>query len=102
MGHLQLVFIFTFGYIWSSAFKDTEYLSNARYDPNDRSQDASILANWKRGIFSVLLFNLAYSYLSPDALAFFHPMQRFWRVMHMATLVYFSGIILLLNHRPSY
>jgi phosphatidylserine synthase 2 len=50
----------------------------------------------------VLVFQVSYSYLRPDALEFFHPMQRFWRVMHMMTLVYFSGIIILLNHRPSY
>lgn len=51
---------------------------------------------------SVLVFNFAYSYLRPDSLEFFHPMQRFWRVMHNITLVYFSGILILLNHRPSY
>lgn len=37
--HVQIVFLITFGYIWRSAFLDTEYLSNAKYDPNDKTQD---------------------------------------------------------------
>jgi len=99
---IQIVFLMCFGFIWFQAFVDTEYLSNPKYDPMDVTQADITIQNWKRGIVSVVIFLCSYSYLRPDSLDFFDPMQRFWRIMHMLTLIYFSGIILLLNHRPSY
>lgn len=33
---------------------------------------------------------------------FFHPVQRFWRVISMLALVYSCFVIVMLNHRPEH
>jgi len=44
----------------------------------------------------------AYSYLRPMPLDFFHPMQRFWRVINGIAVLYFCFILVMLQHRPKY
>jgi hypothetical protein len=97
--HVQLVFILCFGYIWKSAFED-DYMSPMPEDITER--DAVIRDNWMRSMIGCVVFLCSYSYLRPMSLDFFHPMQRFWRVMHSLSLIYFCFVICMLNHRPGY
>lgn len=97
--HIQIIFIFTFGYIWISAFFD-DY--EAPY-PEDPIAIAAIdRANWWRGIYSCVLFLSAYAYLEPYNLDFFAPLQRFWRITDAITVAYLLFIIIMMHHRPSY
>lgn len=98
--HIQIIFIFTFSYIWYSAFVDQDYLEPL---PSDEAAAHKItLANWWRGIIGCILFLCAFAYLEPYHLDFFHPMQRFWRIISMLAMIYFCLVIVLLNHRPGY
>ena len=97
--HLQALFILTFGYIWISAFVD-KYQDPL---PNDPVLEAEInRANWWRAIYANVIFLCAFAYLEPYTLDFFHPLQRFWRIVTMLALIYFCLLITLLHHRPKY
>ena len=96
---VQLVFIFTFAYIWSTAFLD-DY--NAPY-PADPIEIAAIdKANWWRAIRSCVIFVGAFNILAPSTLIHFAPMQRFFNVVIIAIQMYFCFVIVMLNHRPEY
>jgi len=96
-----MVFVVVFGLIWYNAFvPDADYLLPLPTDKN--AATVIVVANWWRGIYAVVLFLCGYSYLKPDALDFFHPAQRFWRIISMLTLIYFCFILVMLNHRPKY
>lgn len=97
--HIQLVFIFTFSYIWYKGFADKNYLED--YASPEEELEVN-RANWWRAIYSCTLFLCAFNYLTPSSLDFFAPLQRFWRVVSMLALIYFCMVIVLLNHRPKY
>jgi len=93
------VFIFTFSYIWYTAFID-DYL--APY-PSDPLEVAKINRdNWWRALRSVCLFLIAFAYLKPSDYAYFAPMERMWRVLSIIAVIYFCFVIIMLNHRPEY
>lgn len=96
--HIQLVFIFTFGYIWYSAMSD-DYLTIPATPEEDHAVNQ---ANWWKAIYACVLFLCAWAYLEPYHLDFFAPMQRFWRVVSMLAVIYFCLVLVLLNHRPKY
>lgn len=98
--HIQIVFILTFGYIWYNAFLDKDYLEPLPEDPEAALKINR--ANWWRGINGCILFLCSFAYLEPYHLDFFDPMQRFWRVITMISVIYFCLIIMLINHRPDY
>ncbi len=93
------MFIFTFSYIFYTAFID-DYL--APYPSDQKEVDKINRDNWCRACTSVSLFLCAFSYLTPTDYAFFHPMQRFWRVMSIISVIYFCFVIMMLHHRPEY
>ena len=93
------MFIFTFGYIWMSAFIDNY---DDAYPTEKKAVDDINRANWWRAIISCVIFVVAYNYLEPYNLDFFAPMQRFWRVCEAITIAYLCFVIVLLNHRPVY
>ena len=66
--HIQCVFIVTFGYIWWAAFQD-DYLDDISQSPE--SEVEINRANWKRGIYSCVLFLCAFSYLHPYSNGYF-------------------------------
>lgn len=88
-----------FGYIWYTAFLDN-YLD--KYPADQAEVDRINRTNWWRGIISSCIFLCSFSYLNPSDYAYFHPMQRFWRVVSMLAQVYFCFVIIMLNHRPEY
>jgi hypothetical protein len=96
----QIVFIFTYGYIWTTAFM-TPY-SYADYPTDPEEQMKLNRANWWRAFYSVGIFMCAFNYLEPYHLDFFHPMQRFWRVVCIIGVMYFCFVIVMFNHHPIY
>jgi len=51
---------------------------------------------------SCVLLLCAFAYLRPQPLDFFHPMQRFWRIVSMVALIYFCFVIIMMHHRMHY
>lgn len=96
--HIQLVFICTFSFIWISSFQDN-YLEELPKDPQAR--DKIERANVWRGIYSFIVFMLAFSYLKPyPEYGLSQAQQRVNRVIVTATLVYMCWLIFMLNLRP--
>lgn len=67
----QGVFIFTFSYIWYTAFLDNY---NDEYPADADAAEAINRKNWWRAIVGCILFLCSFSYLNPSDYAYFHPM----------------------------
>ena len=93
------MFIGAFSFIWITAFHD-DYLEEL---PKDYEAAKKIeQANVWRGIYSVIVFVLAFSYLKPYPEYGLAPMfQRFNRLVVTLTVMYMSWLIFMLNLRPS-
>jgi hypothetical protein len=95
----QAVFILSFSYIWYTGFIDNY---NAPYPEDPVATENINRTNWWRAIISCVLFLITFAYLNPSDYAYFHPLQRFWRVVSMLAQIYFCFNIVMLNHRPEY
>ena len=88
----------TFSFIWISSFTDN-YLEPLPKDPEERH--AIEVANVWRGIWSIVVFMLAFSYLKPYPEYGLSAMQqRINRLVVTGTLIYMCGLIFMLNLRP--
>jgi len=97
--HIQIVFIFTFSFIWLRAFQD-DY--NEPYEHLSQEQQTDILrANVWRGVISAVVFMCAFSYLKPyPEYELSAIQQRINRIIVCLTLLYMSWLIIMLNLRP--
>lgn len=92
------MFIGTFSFIWLNCFQDN-YLEPLPKDETLRHQIEQ--ANVWRGIYSAMLFILAFNYLKPyPEYGLSAPMQRAHRLIVTATLCYMCWLIFMLNLRP--
>ena len=100
--HIQAVFIFTFAYIWGTAFfSDPGYLEATPTDPAQRY--FVISGNVWRGIYSIIVFLVAFSYLeSYPEYGVDKWTQRINRMHVMITLIYMSFIIFMMHQRPDF
>ena len=92
------MFIGTFSFIWINSFQDN-YLEKLPSDLKARNEIEQ--ANVWRGIYSVIVFMLAFSYLKPYPEYGLSPaMQRVNRLVVTCTVGYMCWLIFMLNLRP--
>ena len=100
--HIQAVFLFTFTYIWGTAFwSDPGYLEDTPTDPAQRY--FVISGNVWRGIYSIIVFMVAFSYLEAyPEYGMSKWTQRFNRMHVMISLLYMCFILFMLQQRPDF